>query len=270
MNLANFTPLIELAATLNIAFVAVEVAKGYTNILLNKVFNFKEIIDNDFSAIEDNIKFNTNSLAHIEPTTIGSGNTNNFIEKTKRQYENVLKEVTDKKEELLNWANNNCEFKCFSGLSLMMFLYCIFLLFLSAFKYSYSIGVSATLMVIYCCFSYIKNDSNICCNLKWVVCIFILNCAISLSVIHIDAIWSPPILSNLEQSILTLSALIPFLNFIAFYFLIMRKVKTMKNKVQHNKDLLNNKITPIDEQYKQLVALDEIKVAIQPEISQTK
>ena len=85
MELSNLTPLIELAAGLNIAFVAVEVAKGYTSILLNKVFNFNDVIEDDFSKLESSITFNQKSLELIEPTDIPNiGNTNTTIEETKR------------------------------------------------------------------------------------------------------------------------------------------------------------------------------------------
>ena len=79
MDLSNLTPLIELAAGLNIAFVAVEVAKGYTSILLNKVFNFNDVIKDDFGELENSVTLNLNSLDHIETTDIDAGNTNQVI-----------------------------------------------------------------------------------------------------------------------------------------------------------------------------------------------
>ena len=155
MYLSNLTPLIELAAGLNIAFVAVEVAKGYTSILLNKVFNFNDVIMEDFGTLEDHINFNLKTLDLIEPTDVNTGSTNKMIEETKRNYEKARTEVINERQRLFDWAQSNCEFKCFSGLSLMMFLYCCFLLFLSAWDYSYAIGISYFLTITYCIWSYI-------------------------------------------------------------------------------------------------------------------
>ena len=270
MLLSDFTPLIELAATLNIAFVAVEVAKGYTNILLNKVFNFKDLINQDFDSLESRITLNKDSLEHIEPTLVGSGKTNHLIEATKRQYEVILKEVNDKKEELHQWADNNCEFKCFSGLSLMMFLYCCLLLFLSAFDYSFSIGISTIFTIVYCVISYIHNKRSVCCSLKFVIAIFIVNLLISMPFMGIDALWTTQFFSYLESPIIITAALLPFANFVVFYIMIMRKVKDMKQTVTNSKQTFEDSIAPIDEQFKRLQSLDELKVAIQPDEPLTK
>ena len=263
MNLSNLTPLIELSAGLNIAFVAVEVAKGYTSILLNKVFNFNDVIKDDFGELENSVKLNLNSLDHIEPTDIDAGNTNQVIEDTKRKYEKVLNEVTDEKQRLLNWAQSNCEFKCFSGLSLMMFLYCCFLLFLSAWEYSYAIGISCIFTLIYCILSYKFNKGFQCCNLKWSISFFVIITIISFPFIWIGKNWHCCLLDCLQPYIVIAAVLLPFINFIIFYFMIMYKVRKMKDTVHQSKKSFEEKINPINEKFDQLQSLDKLKVGLQ-------
>lgn len=264
MDLSNLTPLIELAAGLNIAFVAVEVAKGYTSILLNKVFNFNDVITEDFGELEDSINFNLKSLDLIEPTDINTGSTNKVIEETKRNYEKAQKEVITERQRLLDWAESNCEFKCFSGLSLMMFLYCCFLLFLSAWSYSYAIGISCFLTAIYCIWSYISNKGFQCCNLKWAIAFFVIITAISFPFIWVGQSWIKCFLVCLKPYIVIASVLLPFINFIVFYFMIMYKVRKMKTIVHKSKESFEKKIQPINEKFDQLQSLDKLKVGLQP------
>lgn len=263
MDLANLTPLIELAAGLNIAFVAVEVAKGYTSILLNKVFNFNDVIEDDFSKLESSITFNQKSLELIEPTDIPNiGNTNTTIEETKRNYEKSLKEVTKEKKRLLDWAQSNCEFKCFSGLSLMMFLYCCFLLFLSAWGYTYAIGISCFLTAIYCVWSYISNKGFQCCNLKWSIGFFVIITAIAFPFIWVGKNWTCSFLDSIQPYIVIVAVLLPFINFIVFYFMIMYKVRKMKDEVHESKKAFEDTLKPINEKFDQLQSLDKLKVGI--------
>lgn len=264
MDLSNLTPLIELAATLNIAFVAVEVAKGYTSILLNKVFNFNDVIKGDFEELENGVRLNLNSLDHIEPTDINTGSTNQVIEDTKRKYEKVLTEVTDEKQRLLDWAQSNCEFKCFSGLSLMLFLYCCFLLFLSAWTYNYAIGISSILTLVYCVLSYIFNKGFQCCNLKWSIGFFVIITAIAFPFIWIGKNWHCCLLDCIQPYIVLAAVLLPFINFVVFYFMIMHKVRKMKDTVHQSKNSFEKKINPINEKFDLLQSLDKLKVGLEP------
>ncbi len=265
MYLSNLTPLIELAAGLNIAFVAVEVAKGYTSILLNKVFNFNDVIEEDFDKLESSIEVKRKALNLIEPTDIPNiGNTNIIIEETKRNYEKSLNEVKMEKQRLLDWAQSNCEFKCFSGLSLMLFLYCCFLLFLSAWEYNYAIGISCILTLIYCVLSYKFNKGFQCSNLKWSIGFFAIITTISFPFIWVGENWHCSFLDCIQPYIVIAAVLLPFINFIIFYFMIMYKVRKMKDKVHESKKEFEDKLKPTNDKFELLQSFDKLKVGLQP------
>ena len=57
MMLSDFSPMIELAVTLNIAFVAVEYVKSYTNAVCNQLFNFAEYLKQSFDEWLDRQEF---------------------------------------------------------------------------------------------------------------------------------------------------------------------------------------------------------------------
>lgn len=133
MGLNDFLSLIQLAAGLNAAYIVVEISQGYTHALLNKIFNIKQEIKSKFGPIEATIKINQETLKHIAPSDVNGKNTNIKIEKVKREYEILIDKIDNAKREIENKANLICEFRCFSGLSLMMFLYCCTLLFVAPF-----------------------------------------------------------------------------------------------------------------------------------------
>lgn len=88
MELTDFLTLIQLAAGLNIAFVAVEVAQGYTRILSDKVFNITQLLDNAFQELKSTISVNRTTLDNTHSTDVDGKSTTNKIEEVKREYEN--------------------------------------------------------------------------------------------------------------------------------------------------------------------------------------
>ena len=94
MDLKDFLSLIELAAGLNAAYIVVGIYQGYTNKLLNNVFNIKQLIDSKFNPIKETINFNRITLDNTEPSEVNGKNTNTQIEKVKRSYEVLCSKIT--------------------------------------------------------------------------------------------------------------------------------------------------------------------------------
>lgn len=128
MILSDFSPMIELAVTLNIAFVAVEYVKSYTNAICNQLFNFAQYLKESFeeckSLLVDDITLNS-----IHDSKINGNSISGEIEKAKIAKEKLSKEMG---VELHNFAlkiEKVCQAKSISSVSLWLFLYGLTYLF---------------------------------------------------------------------------------------------------------------------------------------------
>mgnify|MGYP004473838103 CR=1 FL=1 len=94
MMLSDFSPMIELAVTLNIAFVAVEYVKSYTNAVCNQLFNFAKFLDGSFeeckSLLVDDVTLNS-----IHDSKINGNSIAGEIEKAKISRERISNEISN-------------------------------------------------------------------------------------------------------------------------------------------------------------------------------
>ena len=128
MILSDFSPMIELAVTLNIAFVAVEYVKSYTNAVCNQLFNFADYLEESFeeckSLLVDEITLNS-----IPNTEINGKSIAGQVEQAKRTNEKISKDIN---KELNNFdikIKNVCQSKSISAVSFWMFFYGLSCLF---------------------------------------------------------------------------------------------------------------------------------------------
>ncbi len=129
MTINSFSALIQLAATLSIAFVAVEYARSYTLVLCEKFFKFHEFIKNSFEECRS-ILTDIDTLSHIQPINIGGGiTTNSEIEAAKRTNEALTQEINDEEEKKKEELNCICQAKSMSSMCFFIFLYNTLLLF---------------------------------------------------------------------------------------------------------------------------------------------
>ena len=92
MMLNDFSPMIELAVTLNIAFVAVEYVKSYTNAVCNQLFNFADYLKQSFeecrSLLVDEITLNS-----IPNTEINGKSIAGQVEQAKISREKITSDI---------------------------------------------------------------------------------------------------------------------------------------------------------------------------------
>lgn len=130
MELNDFSSIIEIGVTLNIAFVAIEYVKSYTKILCNQVFKLQHCIESSFNECLK-VLVDEETLAHIQPNKIGDNkNTNNLIEKAKRTREILKKDIDTEKSKFGERIEGVCEAKNVSAISLWLFFYGLTGLFL--------------------------------------------------------------------------------------------------------------------------------------------
>lgn len=264
MQISDFNSILELAATINIAFVAVEYTKNYTSILSNNVFKFPELITQAFKDCNNSL-CNIESLKHIDPIEIGGKSTLPQIEKTKVMYEELSKKITEEEERLNNKISKSCEAKSFSALSFWMFMYSTLLLLIagvgseygsSLILSGYVFGIITTLYLIA---GWLWGESKpcICAFLNYSLLrhtiIWFITCY-SIAIITgatLEGIFNPSVeyLNKLSNKLSLIMVTIPFVNFIAYFYIIKRKVKTLKKEI-------NDAIEPIKK------SCDEFKRAV--------
>lgn len=132
MEISNFSSLIEVGVTLNIACVAVEYVKSYTSVLCNQVFSLGSLIKDAVNScrLKLNEVMDETTLLNL-PDSLGGGRS---LVALKRQLTKSRKELTDnivsKEKEMAETVSKVCEVKNISSICLWLFLYGLTALFL--------------------------------------------------------------------------------------------------------------------------------------------
>lgn len=128
MILSDFSPMIELAVTLNIAFVAVEYVKSYTNAVCNQLFNFADYLKQSFeecrSLLVDEITLNS-----IPNTEINGKSIAGQVEQAKISREKITSDINNELTNFRIKIENVCQSKSISAVSFWMFFYGLSCLF---------------------------------------------------------------------------------------------------------------------------------------------
>lgn len=135
LNITDFTSALELAATLNMAFILAEYANSYSLLVLNKFFKFNEMLERFDKVCRSHIDTNTvdSFVAHI----IDGYSTQDKIEDIKRKISKNFESLDKSKIDFHDRFEKECNNKSFSYISLYMALYCISSLFMARFTELY-------------------------------------------------------------------------------------------------------------------------------------
>lgn len=271
MDLKDFLSLIELAAGLNAAYIVVGIYQGYTNKLLNNVFNIKQLIDSKFNPIKETINFNRITLDNTEPSEVNGKNTNTQIEKVKRSYEVLCSKITKIEQDIEVNANIACEFRCFSGLSLMMFLYCCTLLFVAPFYSNCFLFTFTGTVFIHSVYGWFKENMKCVCNLMWVIFEFIIFlilssivCAISYYTDFKYDTLNNKIFVIINNILIIISALLPMVNFIIFFLKSYLKIKKIKKDINKHATDLEEEVNKTHKNFDLLQGLEQLKMVMLP------
>lgn len=271
MSLSDFSSLFELAAGLNIAFVAVEISKGYTYILYEKVFRFGDRIHKAIEEIRKPAMVNQTSLNCMEPIDLGGKSTLVKIEEAKRDYEAFIRDGGEAENRMKASAEKLCDMKSFSVLSLCMFLYCCVLLFVSGFQDSgclkFGFDVFTVFIFIYMIFGWWcgeKYDWSIYIQLRKVLWVHLVCVILSAVVTFLVYLNYRQILigDNIQNIFIMLASLIPFLNFIVFYFIIKNKMSEMRGRVDETLSALKKRGEILDEKFNTLNEVKKISMEL--------
>jgi hypothetical protein len=260
MELIDFLALIQLAAGLNIAFVAVEVSRGYTRILSDRIFNVEGMLNEAFKDILRDIQGNAETLKNFHPIDVGKKNTLYKIEEGKRNCEVLGAKVESVKDEITKIVTEKCNLRCFSGLCLVLFLFCCILLFLAPFDDAIAYVLPLTILTsIYLAAVYMKEDYGLFCNLKMVVIIYVAVIVFSF-IVYIPIYMYCIISESLQSTVVIIASILPFLNFILFYAKISSIIKEIKNLINKRHDELCNELNEINASVRDLQSVERIAV----------
>lgn len=233
MELSDFLTLIQLAAGLNIAFVAVEVSRGYTRILSEKVFNIALLLENAFRELKSTISVNRTTLDNTHSTDVDGKSTTNKIEEVKREYEKLEKKIEDVIADITKSSNLKCDFRCFSGLSLMMFLFCCTLLFIASFDVVGLVFFITLFNLLYSIGGWFLDESQFFCKLKFVIVEFVIGLTFCTVLWLFIKNWNPfrDFMQSFDYVTIIVASLLPFVNFIAFFLKMIWRVKGIQHKL---------------------------------------
>lgn len=233
MVLDDFLSLIQLAAGLNVAYIAVGVSQGYTQVLLNKVFNIEQHINETFDPIKATIRINQESLLCMKPSNVNGKDTNTQIEEVKRGYELLQEKIIKVEQNIKERASLSCEFRCFSGLSLMMFLHCCTLLFIAPFYSVWFLLPFTAIVFFHSVLGWFVENIKCVCNLVWVICCFALALVVSCIMYGVSYFYDWKVIDGIwGNALIVATALLPMVNFVVFFVKSLSKMRTITKNIK--------------------------------------
>lgn len=272
MMINDFSPMIELAVTLNIAFVAVEYVKSYTNAVCNQLFNFGQFLKDAYgeckSLLVDDITLNSIRVSDINGKSIASE-----IEKAKITREKISSEINDDLQSFKLKVEKVCQSKCISSVSLWLFLYglsflfcmgldsiveeeCIkmFFLWLTIFTFVYtilgwSIGEKG----------YKKSFFDFT-SLRHAICSFVIGLCLSILLTYI-CLQADKFVCSFSL-IVVLGVLYMYSNFIVSSIMVWLKASKVKDEIKTNANAYKDKCKELRHDVDQLLAINEVELKI--------
>ena len=272
MMINDFSPMIELAVTLNIAFVAVEYVKSYTNAVCNQLFNFGQFLKDAYgeckSLLVDDITLNSIRVSDINGKSIASE-----IEKAKITREKISSEINDDLQSFKLKVEKVCQSKCISSVSLWLFLYglsflfcmgldsiveeeCIkmFILWLTIFTFVYTIlGRSIGEKGYKKCFF----DFT---SLRHAICSFVIGLCLSILLAYI-CLQADKFVCSFSL-IVVWGVLYMYSNFIVSSIMVWLKASKVKDEIKTNANAYKDKCKELRHDVDQLLAINEVELKI--------
>lgn len=274
MTINDFSSLIQLSATMSIAFVAVEYVKSYTSILCERFFRFQDFVEQSFKECRD-ILTDKETLDHICPIDIEGRSTNIAIEDVKRKNESLTKEIEDEERAKKEEVATSCP-RSMSSLCFFIFLFNTLLLFIGGienivpqFTHIYSI-IFCSLICIYViigwCIGEVENPKRFCdfSSLRHSIYSFLIIALVSIIAcliimnyncfsINVDSFW---------WHILIGSILCSYMNFIIFVIKIGKKATLFKENVNTAKNKLKDKCKKAQSEVEDLLATSRVSAKL--------
>lgn len=274
MAINDFSAIIQLMATISIAFVAVEYVKSFTGQLCDRVFRFKDFIKQSFQECKNSLA-DKETLDSIEPLDIGPNNTFTAIEEVKRKHETLIAKVDSECNLKINELKDVCQVRSMSAMCLYVFMACILILFLGGFEKASTMFVRAigtifmmlSLIYLFCGWLFgerVKPFLKLCYfpSLRHTIIGFVIISVLSLIVTclldyfyfnyqcqYLDAVWG---------AVLPMFLLFVCANYVVFVVKIWKKAQQFRGDINKAKDLLKEECCFVKKEVDDLVATNRV------------
>jgi len=150
MEINDFSALIQLTATLTIAFVAVEYVKSYTRVVCNRIFGLEKTVKDAFAECLKCLT-DTETLEKITPPMISGKSTNNIVQEAQLKNETLRKEILDLEKKNLAAIGTVCRAHSMSSLCFFLFMSNTLLLFLACLESRFALYTHVACIVLCIC-----------------------------------------------------------------------------------------------------------------------
>lgn len=277
MSIGDFSSLFEIAATLNIALVAVEYASVFTQTVIEKVFKFKDYIHNKFDECKSSM-IDEKTLDLIEPISIEGVSTLTKIEKLKREREITSKDIENKEKQYKEDVSKRCQSRSLSSLSLWLSLYSMVALFLIGIESTYRYGAEhfwvlfSIFTILFIGVSWIFGEKEKpmkgfdLSKLRHCIMYFAGVVVLCFLLVMFDTNlgWFP-FIDKSWDCLLIFSVIIPFVNFFAFFIISRNKFKGLKNNIDKDASVIQRNCELHKNQVDDLLAVSRLHVSLTEE-----
>lgn len=269
MELSDFTSAIELAAGLNIAYVAAEFANSYTHKVINKILKFKEFIEQ--SRLKCLLHLDEETLNTLTADDINGNSTANKLESLKVRLGKEKENINKLQSELESLIMKKCQSRSFSFISLYLFLFCVLILLFVGFRDIHQFmdlgwSIHSVLSLILLISTFVLGErKSFFSSLSYCIYTFI-----SISVISFCSgylmdrynVFNTEIFS-LSKVFIIITVLSPYSGFI-FYWLKMRFIASeLKKEMTEMVDKVESKCIEIERDINKLQNVQEISMELQ-------
>lgn len=254
MEISNFSSLIEVGVTLNIACVAVEYVKSYTEVLCNQVFNLESRINKAVKECMDKLnEVMDNTTLSTLPDTLAGGRS---IVPLKRKLTNSRREletdIQNEKNKLKSEVGRVCEAKNISSVCLWLFLYGLAGLFLIGLEIEKGDNSSihcfwsalTILGTIFAIIGWLRNENERpwwkfdYCSLRFSLASFVFSIVVSSAVLLVKSSTIESLLDRIWDSFLIYSMILIYSNFCVSVIEVWRKANKGKEDIDTKKNNL--------------------------------
>lgn len=271
LKLVDFAPIIQLAATINLAYIAVEYAKSYTGAIARNVFRFGDIIKNHLVRCESHIDKQT--ICSLKPCTVDGGDTLIQIQKVQRESSKLLTEVNETQIKLESLVADQCNSKSFASISLYLFLFSTLYLFCCGISYSnivkWTLVFTFAISFLYLLASFIWGESKSYAkhfaSMKTCIVTFLITILFSMAAAYfIDKNFGyVPV--NIWNASLLASSIIPFVNFVVFVLKIKLKSKQIMEEIGNKIKILEEKCKQLEKEVNELKSVQSVSLRLSKE-----
>lgn len=255
MAINDFSSIIQLSATLLIAFVAVDYVKSYIGQLVERVFGFENFIKSSFDECRHQLT-DKETFDNLEPVLINGKSTNAAIEEEKRKTETLTKEIEDTEDEMLKMTKSACYVRSMPSVCLFLFMCHVTILLAGAveprledFSHIF-VSIFCILSMLYLFWGWFEGEKekqnrftnffSLRCSILWFIIIFSIAAFESLY-LFFKAVSCKPLFNSSWWYCILAFVLLTFINYLVFSLKIYSNTGKMKIYIRRRQSSLMEK-----------------------------